>query len=224
MPTSLPPEVAFEREDWSHHERAVFGALDSPAKIQAFLDDTPYNEEPIYRCPRRVIRDRKAHCVDGALFAATALRRLGHAPRVVDLRAFRDDDHVIAVFQHKGRWGAVSKSNFVLLRYREPIYRNLRELALTYFEFYYSIEGKKTLREFSRPYDLRAVDDLRWMTRDDDIEPVIVKRLDEIHHFRYFDDAGLTLEPTDPWTYEAGMLGTNPRGLWRPPEWSAKSK
>src|SRR5690606_26443876 len=98
------------------------------------------------------------HCVDGALFAATALRRLGLPPLVVDLRADRDDDHVIAVFRRRGLWGAVSKSNFVLLRYREPIYRSLRELALTYFEFYYSIEGKKTLREFSRPLDLRTFD------------------------------------------------------------------
>lgn len=219
MPTP-PPEVAFDREDWSAYERSVFAALDTPAKIQSFLDDTPYNGEPVYRAPRRVIADRKAHCVDGALFAATALRRLGHPPLVVDLRADRDDDHVIAVFRHRGLWGAVSKSNFVLLRYREPIYRNLRELALTYFEFYYSIEGKKTLREYSRPLDLRAYDHERWMTRDARIEETIVARLDEIRHFKYFDDTRLALEPTDPWTYKAGMIGTVPEGLWRPPEWS----
>lgn len=217
MPTPRP-EVAFEQQDWSAYERSVFAALDSPAKIQTFLDDTPYNGDYVYRSPRRVIAERRSHCVDGALFAATALRRLGHPPLVLDLRADRDDDHVIAVFRHRGLWGAVSKSNFVLLRYREPIYRTIRELALTYFEFYYSIEGKKTLREYSRPLDLREYDRVDWMTRDERIEETIVARLDTIRHFKFFDPERLELEPTDPWTYQAGMVGTRPEGLWRPPD------
>lgn len=217
---SPDPREAFERVDWSAEERAVFRALDTPMKIQDFLDDTPYNgDEPVtYRCPRRVISTRRAHCVEGALFAAAALRNLGHPPLVMDLRAHRDDDHVIAVFRHCGRWGAVSKSNFPLLRFREPIYRNFRELALTYFEFYYSVEGRKSLREYSRPLDLRAYDAERWMTHDEVLAEKIVPRLDEIRHYRYFDEGCLSLEPTDAWTYKVGMIGTDPKGLWRPPE------
>jgi hypothetical protein len=203
------PAVAFEQEEWSAHERSVFAALDTPAKIQAFLDATPYNGDPVYRSPRSVIAGRKAHCVDGALFAATALRRLGYPPMVIDLKAEDDDDHVIAVFRHHGRWGAVSKSNFPLLRFREPIYRNIRELALTYFEFYYSLDHAKTLRQYSRPLDLRAYDGERWMTRDERIEDTIVARLYTIRHFDFYDPERLTLEPTDPWTFKAGIVGAN---------------
>lgn len=203
------PEVAFEQQDWSAHERSVFAALDTPPKIQAFLDATPYNGDPVYRSPRSVIAERKAHCVDGALFAATALRRLGYPPLVLDLKAEDDDDHVIAVFRHRGLWGAVSKSNFPLLRYREPIYRTFRELALTYFEFYYSLTYAKTLREYSRPLDLRAYDHERWMTHDGRIEDTIVARLYTIRHFDFFDRERLTLTPTDEWTFKAGIVGVD---------------
>src|SRR5438128_1298491 len=107
---------------WSAQERAVLDRLDSPAAVQAFLDAVPYSTDPIYRSPRSVLRDRRAHCFDGAVFAAAALERLGHAPRLVNMRAFQDDDHVIAIFQRDRRYGAVATSNFVPLRYREPVF------------------------------------------------------------------------------------------------------
>lgn len=109
--------------------------LSNPSRIQAFLDELAYSTEPIYRCPLRVLRERTAHCFDGALFAAAALRCLGYPPLIVDLLPNgRDDDHLLALYRVDGHWGAVAKSNFVGLRFREPIHRTLRELALSYFE------------------------------------------------------------------------------------------
>ena len=123
-------------------ERAVFRRLNSPDKIQRFLDDLAYNKEPggaTCRSPRRVLRDRMAHCMEGALFAAAALRMNGHPPLLLDLEAVRDDDHVLAIFRLRGHWGAAAKSNFAGLRYREPVYRTLRELVMSYFEQYFNL-------------------------------------------------------------------------------------
>ena len=153
-------------------ETAVFRRLDTPAKIQRFLDGLAYNKEhggPTCRSPRRVLRDRTAQCMEGALFAAAALRVLGYPPLLLDLEAVRDDDHVLAIFQHRGHWGAVAKSNYSGLRYREPVYRTLRELAMSYFEHYYNLRKEKTLRTYSRPVNLRRFDARNWMTAEEDI-------------------------------------------------------
>ena len=142
-------------------ERAVFRGLTTPEKIQRFLDDLAYNKEhdgETCRSPRRVLRDRTAHCMEGALFGAAALRMLGHPPLLLDFEAVRDDDHVLAIFQHRGHWGALAKSNYSGLRYREPVYRTLRELAMSYFEHYYNLKREKTLRNYSRPVNLRRFD------------------------------------------------------------------
>src|SRR5262245_7306559 len=136
-------------------ERAVFRALKTPAKIQRFLDDElGYNKEPHgYTCysPRTVLKKRVEHCMEGALVGAMALRHLGYGALLVDLEAVRDSDHVLAVYQEHGRWGAVAKSDYAGLRSREPVYASIRELAMSYFEHYYNPAGEKTLRAFSRP-------------------------------------------------------------------------
>jgi len=119
-------------------ERAIFRRLSTPARIQRFVDDLAYNKEPggpTCRSPRRVLRDRTAHCMEGALFAAAALRRLGQPPLLFDLESVRDDDHVLALFRVRGYWGGIGKSNFSGLRFREPIYRTLRELAISYWHY-----------------------------------------------------------------------------------------
>lgn len=202
--------------EWTPDEMAVLDALTSPDRIQAFLDGVEYSADPYYRSPRSVLRDRKAHCFDGALFAAAALRRLGHAPLLVDLRAWRDDDHVIAIFRRDGHVGAVAKSNFVGLRYREPIFRNLRELALSYFPAYYNLDGEMSLREYSIPLDLRRFDGINWMTSDDRLEE-IATRLDRIRHYPLLTPAMIaSLAPIDRRSYEAGMLGTNMAGVFVP--------
>src|ERR1700761_6222830 len=125
------------RKTFTPAEQSVFRRLDSPEKIQRFVDDLRYNKEPggvTCRSPRRVMRDRTAHCMEGALFAAAALRMLGDPPLLLDLEAVHDDDHVLAIFRRRGLWGAIAKSNYSGLRFREPVYRTLRELAMSYFD------------------------------------------------------------------------------------------
>jgi hypothetical protein len=155
-------------------ELAVLRRLKSPEKIQAFLDDeVRYNRDKTQltcRGPRRVLRDRLGHCAEGAFFAAAALRLHGRPPLILDLEAVRDDDHVLAVFRQDQHWGAIGKSNYAGLRFREPVYRNLRELALSYYEHYYNERGEKTLRTFStRPVNLRRFDRIQWMTTETDL-------------------------------------------------------
>jgi hypothetical protein len=191
--------------------------LTSLAAIQAFLDATAYSDDKFYRCPQRVLVDNRAHCVDGALLAAAALRRLGDPPWIVDLRAHRDDDHVIAVFQRHGRWGALAKSNVVGLRFREPVYASLRELVMSYFEPYYNLDGERALRSYSDPLDLATLDHLDWERDDDVIEPQICRLLDELPHHELMTPAMIAaLHPIDARSYEAGLLGSNPAGLYKP--------
>jgi len=163
------------RDTFTAAERAVFRRLGSPDKIQRFLDDLAYNKEPhgpTCRSPRMVLRDRTAHCMEGALFGAAALRMLGHPPLLLDLEAVHDDDHVLAIFRLRGFWGAMAKSNFSGLRYREPVYRTLRELVMSYFEHYFNLRREKTLRNYSRPVNLRRFDGMAWMTAEEDVWPV----------------------------------------------------
>ena len=200
-------------------DRKALAALTSPPAIQAFLDAVPYSTDLCYRCPRAVLADRRAHCFDGALFGAAALRRLGHRPRIVDLipAEGRDDDHLLAVFQRDGRWGAVAKSNFVGLRYRDPVYRGLRELVMSYFEVYYNLEREKTLRAYTAPLDLSAFDRFGWEVRDGEPLEAIARRLDELRRFPLLP-AGRAgdLARVDELSARAGMLGTDPDGLFRP--------
>jgi hypothetical protein len=206
-----PLDPTFRRE-----ELRLLRPLSSPERIQAFLDEVPYSADPIYRAPRSVMRDRKAHCFDGALFAACALRRIGHTPRLVDLRAVRDDDHVLAIFERHGHFGAIAKSNFVGLRFREPVFRNLRELALSYFEVYYNTLAEKTLRAYSMPLDLRPFDRLGWMTEDAGLA-AIAKKLDAIRHFPLVSKAMIAgLARVDERSFKAGLVGVNEAGLYRP--------
>ena len=159
--------------EFSADEIAVFRAMKTPEKIQHFLDHgLAYNKEPdgdTCRSPRRVLRDRTAHCMEGALFAAAALRMIGYPPLLLDLEAVRDDDHVLAIFQQHGHWGALGKSNYSGLRYREPVYRSLRELAISYFEDYFNPRREKTLRNYSRPVNLKRFDHMHWMTTEEEV-------------------------------------------------------
>ncbi len=199
-------------------ESAVLDGLNSPAAIQVYLDATPYSPEERDRCPLNVIRDRVAHCLDGGLFAAMALRRLGYPPLIVDLlpEPDADDDHVLAVFRQGKGWGAVAKSNFVGLRYREPVYRDLRELVMSYFEAFYNVEGLKTLRGYTRPLQLAQFDHFGWTWQDAGVQH-IVERLEKTQRFSIIErDAIATLTRTDELSYRAGMLVTNPAGLYKP--------
>lgn len=154
-------------------EWRILKRLKSSCCIQRFLDEEiDYNQElggETCRSPRRVVRDRLAHCMEGALFAAAALRVHGHPPLVMYLASVRDDDHLVAIYRLGGLWGAIAKSNFAGLRSREPVYRSLRELAMSYFEHYYNLQGEKTLRAYSLPINLARFDSRGWMTAEDDL-------------------------------------------------------
>ena len=156
-------------------------ALKTPAGVQRFLDDLPYNLAYTARSPKKVWQDHTASCLEGGIFAAAALRILGFPPLIFDLEADRDTDHVIAIFKVRGHWGAVAKSNFTGCRYREPVYRSLRELAMSYFNIYFNLRWERTLRRYSRPVNLRRFDHLNWMTTN---KPIwfIAEHLCEIPH------------------------------------------
>src|SRR6266513_4316503 len=158
--------------------------LDTPPKIQSFLDEIAYNletEGETIRSPRVVLRDRTANCIEGAVFAAAALRVRGDPPLIMDLTAVRDEDHVIAVYRRRGLWGAIGTSKFTGLRARQPVYRTLRELAMSYFEHYFNLEGELTLRGHGRPVNLARFDRLHWMTSEVDLWPV-AEHLERIPH------------------------------------------
>jgi len=194
---------------WTPAERSVFRRLNTPQKIQRFLDfELAYNKEQggeTCRSPRRVLRDRTAHCMEGALFGAAALRMLGHPPLLLDLEAVRDDDHVLAVFRQRGHWGSVAKSNYAGLRYREPVYRTLRELVMSYFEHYYNLRKEKTLRRYSRPVDLRRFDADHWMTAEEEVW-FVPEYLTEISHTDILRPPVL-LGRVDERLFAAGLVG-----------------
>jgi len=145
-------------------ELRTLRALKSPARIQRFLDELPYNLSFTARSPQKVLRDRTASCLEGGIFAAAALRVIGFPPLIFDLEADQDTDHVVAIFKIRGHWGAVAKSNFTGCRFREPVYRSLRELS--YFNVYFNLRGERTLRRYSRPVNLARFDHLNWMTTE----------------------------------------------------------
>lgn len=151
---------------FSAREWRMLRGLKTPAGIQRLLNALSYHDADTAWSPRRVLREGTAHCLEGGILAAAALRAIGHPPLILDLVGERDDDHIIAVYRERGHWGAISKSHFNGLRDRPPIYRSLRELALSYFEDYYNGRGERTLRKFSEPVDLSRFDDRDWMTTE----------------------------------------------------------
>ncbi len=199
-------------------QRELLEGLTAPSAIQAFLDSIPYAPEDRNRCPLNVLRDRRAHCLDGALFAAMALRRIGQPPVIIDLlpEPGTDDDHVLAIYKRDGHFGALAKSNYVGLRFRETVYRTLRELVMSYFEVFYNIHGIKTLRSYTPPLNLHTFDPLHWMWDDagaDAIEACL-KTLRQISVVT--PSMVKCLLPVDTRSYEAGMLGADSDGLYVP--------
>jgi hypothetical protein len=184
-------------------------ALRTPVGIQRALDAMPYHLAGSAWSPRRVLREGTAHCLEGAIFAAAALRVLGFAPLLLDLEAVQDTDHVIGVFRLRGHWGAIAKSNFSGLRFREPVYRTVRELVMSYFDDYINLRGERTLRGHSRPVNLARFDRSHrgWMTSEDDLW-WIAEHLVEVPHTRLLT-AAMTrnLSRVDRRSLEAGLVG-----------------
>ena len=190
--------------------------MSDPDKIQGFLDSIDYNPNYECRSPRWVIRKKSAHCFEGALFAAAALEFIGFLPLIIDMKAFNDDDHVIAVFKKDGNWGSVAKSNFTTLRYREPVYRSLRELVMSYFDFYFNTAGDKSLRSYSLPLNLTIYNSHHWATTDEDLE-YIGDKLEKIRHYPVVNKKMINnLKKASETMLKAGMLGSNIDGLFKP--------
>jgi hypothetical protein len=177
-------------------------------RIQRFLDSIDYDVEGTgCRSPRRVLRERMAQCMDGALFAAAALRLQGHPPLLVDLEGVWDTDHVLAVFRERGRWGSVARSNYSGLRFREPIHRTIRDLVTSYVESYFNLRRQKTLRRFSRPVSLARFDGRGWMTAEEDLW-YVPEHLVGVRHYRLLTPAQeKALGPVDRRMFEAGLVG-----------------
>jgi hypothetical protein len=202
--------------DWTKEEAEFLKTLNDPDKIQGFLDTVDYN--PKYECksPRWVLKKRSAHCFEGALFAAAALQFNGFKPLIVDMKSQNDDDHVLAVFKKDGYWGSIGKSNFTTLRYREPVYRNLRELIMSYFDFYFNMNGYKSLRSYSIPLDLTMYNSLNWTTTDDDLE-YIGDKLEKIRHYPVVSEKMIkNLKTASDVVVKAGLMGSKPEGLFKP--------
>jgi hypothetical protein len=207
---------SFEASLTRTEARRIAG-LTSPPKIQAFLDAIEYSEEVRYRSPLTVLRDMKGHCFDGALFAAAMLRRIGHPPLILDIIPNdNDDDHILALYRVNGHWGAVAKSNYTGLRFREPIHRTVRELIISYFEVFFNAIGEKTMRAYTRPLNLKEFDRLQWETNDETMD-AIAERLDEIRRFKPLTPTMIrNLSFADERSVKAGLLGAKAAGLFRP--------
>jgi hypothetical protein len=194
--------------NFSPSELRTLKSLDQPHKIQRFLDRIPYHLAGTAFSPRMVLREKTAHCLEGAIFAAAALRVNGYPPLILDFEAEQDSDHVIAVFQERGAWGAIGISNFSGLRFRAPVYRSLRELAMSYFNDYFNERRQRTMRAFStRPVNLRRFDSLDWMTRQDNVW-FIAEHLCEVPHTPLLSAQMVkALTPVDLRALKAGTVG-----------------
>lgn len=201
------------QSEWTPRELRKLRSFGTPAKIQRFLDGIPYHLADTAWSPRQVLRENTAHCLEGAIFAAAALRANGYPPLILDLEAEQDTDHVIAVYQQAGGWGAIGSSNYSGCRFRSPVYRSLRELVLSYFDFYFNLRGDRSLRTFSRPVNLKRFDRQNWMTTS---EPVwfIAEHLLEISHTPLLR-AGMSknLVRVDNRSLLAGLVGHQKKAL-----------
>ena len=182
-------------------------ALKTPAQIQKFVDELAYQYANTAGSPQRVLRERKGHCLEGALLAAAALRVMGYPPLLMDLEGVHDDDHVVALYRQHGLWGGIAKSNFAGLRFRAPVYRTLRELAMSYFEHYYNLRRERTLRSYSRPVNLVRLDRQGWMTSEEDVWCVPELLIAARHYPLFPHKVARTLPRLDRRSFEAGMHG-----------------
>jgi hypothetical protein len=195
------------KESFTPAELRKLRSLKDPHGIQRFLNRQPYHVADTAWSPRLVLRENTSHCFEGALFAAAALRANGYPPLVIDLEAEHDTDHVVAIYKQHGHWGAVSKSNYSGLGFREPIFRSLRELVMSYFDSYFNLRRERTLRTFSNPVNLARFDRLNWMTT---AEPVwfVAEYLLTIRHFPLLSaKMAQRLHRLDDRSFRAGCWG-----------------
>ena len=194
-------------DEFTPRELRKLRALKTPAGVQRLLDSMPYHLAGTAWSPRRVLQEETAHCLEGSIFAAAALRALGFPPLILDFEAHHDTDHVVAVYKMNGHWGAIAKSNFAGCRWREPVHRTLRELAISYFDTYFNLRRQRSLRTYSRPVNLARFDRRRWMTTEKDVW-FIAEYLCDIPHTRLLKRwMARRLAPVDKRLYRAELTG-----------------
>ncbi len=200
--------------DWNSRERRILASLKTPADIQKYLDDLDYDEEAGLASPRVVMREGKAQCVSGVLFACAALRELGYPPQLMYIEAVTDDSHCLAVYECNGLWGSIAKSNFTTLRSREPVYPYLA-LGLSYFDGYYNQYGKRTMRSFTEPVDLERFERRGW--RFDEGELMYIDRAIDAapKAWKLPREAVRRVSAASDAVKKAGLLGAKAAGLWR---------
>lgn len=207
-----------EQELWSPALLRVFKKFKTPWDIQLYLNGLEYNPGDNTSSPEQVIMKKKAHCAEGAFFAAASLRFLGYKPLVLYLTAWNDDDHFVALFKRNNRWGAISKSNYTVLRYREPVYKSIRELAMSYFEGYMNSIGQKTMRAYTVPVNLERFDKGNWMGTKRDLE-FVADYFDNVKKFKVLDKKMISsLSPVDKELLEGALLRADKKGLFKPRE------
>jgi hypothetical protein len=200
---------------WTAKERRILRKLRTPAHIQRFLDELPYDARGGARSPRVVMRDWKAQCYSGVLFACAALREIGYSPRLMWIDAVSDDGHCLALYEKGGMWGSIAKSNYTTLRSREPIYSYVA-LGLSYFDGYFNPSGKRTMRGFTVPIELEKFESRKWRFSEGHL-PYIDRAIDTAPRawkLPHRSVKGIT--PVSEQLRKAGLLGANPAGLWRP--------
>ncbi len=187
-----------------------------PYDIQAYLNRIKYNPESVTSSPKIVLERGSANCFEGALFAAAALRTIGYKPLIVDMIAENDDDHVIAIYKQNGHFGAVAKSNTTVLKFREPVYCTLRELVMSYFDFYFNTIGEKSLRSYSNPVDLSKFDKHNWTATSEDLE-FIGDYLYKVKHHKILTGSMIrSLSIADSELINICFMGSVPEGLFKP--------
>lgn len=202
------------RNGWTARERRILSGLRTPAHIQQFLDELPYDERGGAASPRAVLGKGKAQCYSGALFACAALRELGHAPRLMWIDAVTDDGHCLALYESAGLWGSVAKSNYTTLRSREPVYPYLA-LGLSYFEGFFNLYGKRTMRAFTVPIELEGFERRGWRFSDGSLRYVDHAIDTAPRAWKLPRSLASRLTQVNQQLRRAGLLGSNPKGLWR---------
>lgn len=200
--------------NWTPRERRILAGLRTPAHIQRFLDELDYDEEAGLASPRVVMREGKAQCVSGVLFACAALRELGYPPRLMYIDAVTDDSHCLAVYECNGLWGSIAKSNFTTLRSREPVYPYLA-LGLSYFDGFFNQYGKRTMRSFSEPVDLERFEPRGWRFSEGELMYIDRAIDDAPKAWKLPRESVKRVSPVSETLKTAGLLGSKAAGLWR---------
>ncbi len=202
--------------EWNKKEKKLLEKLNTPEKIQDFIDSLGYDSGYECRSPRYVLKEGKAHCFEGAILAAAILEYHNEEPLLLDLVAVNDDDHVVAPFTRNNHWGAIAKSNTTALRYREPVYKNLRELVMSYFDVYFNTLGEKTLRSYSKTFNLKKYNSSNWRTTPEDLEFVEEGLLKTRHYELLTPKMIRELSKASPTIMKAVFLGSSTEGLYDP--------